>query len=182
MLNKGEVRISQASSYSDSKNYAIKDDELNLFTRTLTPQHLVPENLRRPNEPCFLEQHHKAKGDFYIYCLAEKYTPRLIDDFGADSMLVIKDKELFKKRMLSAFMERMNFDKFLQTFTQVNYVDPLNTNPTQVILPFTKHFRYCYQNECRFVWAPSNFVEKLHEPVFINIGNMFDYAELIAIR
>jgi len=46
---------------------------------------------------------------------------------------------------------------------------------------FSKHFRYSYQNECRFVFLPKEPILDLKE-FFIEIGSMEEYAEIITIN
>ena len=45
--------------------------------------------------------------------------------------------------------------------------------------PFiSKHFRYAYQHEFRVIWIPNKEINDL-DPVFIEIGGMAEYADII---
>ena len=180
-LERGKIRICPASYYSPEKveNYAVKDDELNLSTHHLIKNdHVLEKTKGQRQDYTFLNRSYKASGDFYIYCLSEKYTQRLFGDFETDSVLIINDLELFKRLVLSAFKEQVG--DLSSKFMAVNYIDPLRCLHEEINLAFSKHFKYAYQNECRFVWAPSNSREKI-EPIYINIGSMKKYAELRSI-
>jgi hypothetical protein len=56
----------------------------------------------------------------------------------------------------------------------------LLTISAKIAIPFSKHFRYAYQDEFRFVWRPSERAETLRH-VDLNIGSLEDIAELIVL-
>lgn len=185
MLEKGRFRIAPASLYMDSSlNSAQKDDELRLELE-LHPL--------RPDINAFLKKHipktsiHpvgnirytlKSKTNYYVFCLSSSSDIRLFGDFKADGCLVIKHPEDFIRAIIDAFKKQ---NKGWRGFgTPVYYIDPLNPSDLNIDIFFTKHFRYWYQQEYRVIWLSSDLVNEL-EPVYIEIGPLHDYCELILL-
>jgi hypothetical protein len=158
LLKRGELRLSPASRYNDpSLNTAVADDELHFekidgHTRT----------------------QYAHKGDFYCFCSSWLHSDRLISDFEATAVLIVdKPAELFL-RLATA----LNRKDFVIRFNRVEYVDPLLFGENDVPeLVFTKHMRFAYQFEHRWVAQPSHADEKL-ERVTVQLGSIEDIAEL----
>jgi hypothetical protein len=176
------LRIAPASSYNDpSINPAISDQELEIRI-PLSEGTFIKEtevNGQTTYRPINGYITKKALMDYYIYCLSVEFSPRLFLDFDADSCLLITDPKTFIDRVIPAFnsvFPEWNYGK-----GPVKYIDPLNPPPIKDIeVRACKHFRFMYQREYRFVWAPRRLIPQL-EPLFLNIGSMQGYAKLIVL-
>jgi hypothetical protein len=183
MLDEGRIRVAGAAFYADpSLSSAIQDSELEV-TR---------EAMREDAEVLFddngIQRSIRAVGnlrftttfatDYYVYCLGTRYNPALFADFEADSCLVIHDPSTFRNLLLKVVGERLTTEWLVDELL-VNYMDPL-TDVHEPIVPLTKHFRYAYQHEYRFVWAPPTQTRAL-EPMFVSLGSLTSVAELVTL-
>ncbi|MGQ4005951.1 hypothetical protein QIW49_05650 [Francisellaceae bacterium CB300] len=178
-FNHGKLRISPASYYNDSSlNYAIKDDELS-FVTPINPKKCSIETVKTGNIIKVDNVKIKHEVDnYYVHCFSYNYTFREYDDFNADSCIIIYDTEkLISKVEIELKKKFKNYDL---GFKAVTYIDPLNPKDSPDVY-FSKHFKYSYQYEYRFVLIPSSNIECL-EPFFIEIGSMHEYAELIKLK
>ena len=176
----GHWLISPASSYQNDPCRARQDSELEfayrvpwfrknpLATRELDEKfsdHLVDVQKFRVSSP----------GDYYTACFARTFIHRLFDDFRADSCLIVLDEDVFTRRMLNAFAEfRPRWEGICR---RVDYIDPILPRSHPDVF-FAKHFRYAYQDEFRFVWAPIPPKENL-QPIFVELGPLKDCCELL---
>ena len=188
MLQEGTIRIAAASSYADpSLNRAIKDDELSLSVFALKNEASVQVADRTTGKSGPRLQ---AIGDvtitdsvfeFYVYCMCEKYDYRLLDDFGATAMVVIHDHRAFGQRFLKAIKNRFG-DGYRYMWVPVHYVDPYNYDPIRLATHFSKHFRYAYQHEYRFLMVPKDNRTDPLPPFFVNIGPLADIATYYSLE
>ena len=183
LLERGALRIQPASYYATpSHNGAIRDDELSLpLSLALSRDDIIkvvlnPQDV--PDEP--IEQRmdvtYNAGTDYWLYCVSSAVEPRLFVDFQADSCVIIKDKEHFQR-----LLTLQNTDKFPNTSHRQDkaiYIDPLLPSTANIDVPMSKHFRYKYQNEYRFVWIPITPMANLSY-IDIELGSLEDVAELI---
>jgi hypothetical protein len=187
LLNVGNLRILPASYYQDSSmNFAIQDSELK-FTQELygAKVHFPPNSdYSIPKEqwtemPIIgnAKSTFEALSDYYISCFSSSYEYRLFDDFEANACLVIKDIVRFAKSLKTRMEEILPEWRF--SYEYVNYQDPYHPIRKLNIF-FSKHFRYAYQKEFRFVWEPSNKAESLR-PIFLELGPLRDYCELLVL-
>ena len=163
MLKKGQMRISPASKYTDpSLNSAIQDDELKRIINHTKHNKIIQESTT----------------DYYVYCLSCAFTPRLFSDFETDTCLIIKNPQIFIKKVLDAFREICReWDGIAKV---VKYFDPLHGTYEQVDIYSFKHFRYSYQKELRFIWLPEEPVQNL-DYKYIELGSLEDCCELIRV-
>ena len=158
LLQRGELRLSPASSFSDpSLNFSTRDNEL------------VFEKIVGHKRQCIF-----SKTDFFAFCTSWIPNNRLVADFNADSVLVISDPHEFFRRLCTAF----NRPDFSILFDRVTYVDPLlldNHVPESLFL--WKHMRFAYQFEHRLVMVPQTPVGKL-EYQHLVLGGISDIAKL----
>ncbi len=188
MFAEGRIRIAAASSYSDpSLNRAIKDDELSLSvfaSKDEISARLLDSKTGQPGPSI------QAIGDvtitesvfdFYAYCMCEKYDYRLLDDFEAAAMVIIHDRQTFGQRVLKALTESFG-DDYTYMWVPVYYVDPYNYDHTRLSTHFSKHFRYAYQHEYRFLMVPKNNRTDPLPPFFINIGPLTDVAKYYCLE
>jgi hypothetical protein len=185
MLDAGSVRISPASFYDDpSLNSAIRDTELELSLYSLSSEitltRLDPvtgKEIGQIESEGYIERSFQAPSNYYVYCLANMFSPRMFGDFEADSCVVIHRPPEFIGLLNHAFKEKISGWTCLAEL--VNYIDPFNTREFRPELYFSKHFRYTYQKEYRVVWLPPTSQTKL-EPVFLELGNLHEYCELVS--
>lgn len=177
-LRDGEIRIAPASTYDDpSLNVAAKDDELcgEIYYDPQIPFNDVPPGtiLLPPGRTPF---RWRMDTDYYVYCLSERLSTRLVLDFEAQACLVIGNPEAFLSRVTGAVARQLGNWRFVAD--RVEYFDPLQVSPAEVRAPMWKHFRYAYQREVRLAWLPPKPVRTL-QPLFVRLGSIEDIAELV---
>jgi hypothetical protein len=62
---------------------------------------------------------------------------------------------------------------------QVEYFDPYLKRADFEALHFKKHLRYTYQKEFRFTISGPDLIVEPNNALYIQIGDMRDYAEII---
>ena len=61
---------------------------------------------------------------------------------------------------------------------RVVYIDPLNCPMVDIDVFSSKHFRYAYQREYRFIWLPPDPEQNL-DHIFIDVPNIEEYCYLV---
>ena len=190
LYEKGRIRIAPAASYDDpSLNPAINDDELNL-------DQIVPgddvkivstnKETGKPNAPVGILSDmtisHGLATNYYVYCMTYTLSHRLFDDFDADACVIIKDPKVFSSLLCESVQSQL--PGWLDWHKAVTYVDPY-LHPEEITdLTFSKHSRYWYQREYRFVWLPDasrGMRYGLLDPLFIELGSLAHIAELVSL-
>lgn len=116
--------------------------------------------------------------DYYVMCLSRSLSLRLFDDFNhADSCVIIRDIREFARRIFSAV--RKLLPGWSGRLRDVTYFDPFNA-PRDRDLFFSKHFRYAYQREIRFVWMPPEARSDL-EILDFDAGSMSHICDLLVL-
>jgi hypothetical protein len=183
---KGEIRISPASAYSDSSlNRAIRDEELEMSiyyhpsrikNKGLTEN---PDDLDPPVKPSGNVVHTlKAPTNYYVYCLAAEYSYRLFPDFEADCCLIVNKPKVFIERLVNAMLAKL--PDWRAFGTGVRYIDPLNTTEEDLEVFFCKHFKFAYQKEYRVIWIPPAPQMALPS-VDLKLGSLKDCCELVRL-
>lgn len=179
-FERGIFRIAPASSYDDpSLNGAQADKELEHIT--VTPNESLRFRLHGTDvdgneikiEPKPIELfRYMNVPDFYVWCCGNDCDLRMLHDFRADALLLIKDRASFTNRLLEA-VEKIN-PGFVATHGPVSYYDPYE--PRSKLTPiFSKNFKYLYQNEYRFAWRrPSS---EVLSPFLVELGPLDDIAQ-----
>jgi len=98
-------------------------------------------------------------------------------DFDADAAIVIRDPKLFLKRLTNSFLAQRT--GWLRAMGTVTYYDPYRDYSKFRIPEMAKHFGYAYQKEFRIAFRSPEKVAASLEPLFLSIGPMSDYADLI---
>lgn len=184
---RGAIRISQASRYSDpSLNRAIRDDELELsiyYHPSRAKNEILDENiddLKPPVEPVGnVEYTLNAPTNYYVYCLAAEYAYRLFPDFEADCCLIINKPQVFIERLVRALS--MKIPGWRAFGTGVKYIDPMNITKEELDTFFSKHFKYAYQKEYRIIWVPP-IPQMTLTPIDVEIGSLKDCCELVTLQ
>ncbi|QHQ37134.1 hypothetical protein [Algicella marina] len=186
MLQKGELRLANAGLYNDSGFLdAVRDDETR---RTF----FLPTYHERLEGKTHLEFQGKKQayddddvvlplvfGDYYLFSLCESIHHRMPTDFDADAAIVIHNPELFKQRLIGTFLAQR--PDFVPAAGRVIYYDPYRDYTKFREPMLAKHFGYAYQKEVRVVMRPKRQSFLPLEPIFLNIGSMSDYAEMVAV-
>ncbi|MBT9589566.1 MAG: hypothetical protein IV089_01385 [Thiobacillus sp.] len=185
LFERGSMRIQSASYYATpSHNGAILDDELSLpLSLSLTRDDIVkmvlnPQDV--PNEPLDqrLDITYSAGTDYWLYCVTTAVEPRLFVDFQADACVIIQDRERFQR--LVTLQGAQHFSDTGHRHGDAIYVDPLLPRTAIIDVPMSKHFRYEYQKEYRFVWRPIQPRSNLPH-VDVEVGSLKDIAELVVV-
>jgi hypothetical protein len=187
MVETGSIRIMAAATYDDpSLNPAIRDSELEISLISLPSEVRLqafdgktgkPKGIIRPTGNVIWTE--RARSNVYVYCLASRFDPRMFGDFEADSCVVIKDPVRFVETIQAEWDRR--FEEWAGVALPVSYIDPFGDYTSEPDVYFSKHFRYGYQREFRLVWLPPTPSEDL-DPVFLDIGSLKDYCELISLE
>ena len=184
MLHTGELRIANATLYNQAAhNEAIRDDET---SRTF---YIPTYKERLAGQTSIDFQGHRVEfddddielpvvfDDYYLLSLCEHIHYRMPSDFDADAAIVIREPKLFQSRLTNAFLGR--FPGWLRAAGPVTYYDPYRDFSKVQIPEMAKHFGYAYQKEFRIAFRPPTRVALNLEPVFLSIGSMTKYADLI---
>jgi hypothetical protein len=184
MLRAGYVRICPASYYSDTAhNAAIQDNEVSRVF-------CIPTWRERLNGSTYTNiRGHRIEykdddivlpvvfDDYYLYSLCDHIYYRMPTDFGADAALVIRDPERFTQRLISTFLAA--YPDWEPLEGPVKYYDPYLDYTKFRVPEMAKPFGYSYQREVRIAFKPRRRPAAKLESVFLNIGPMADYAELL---
>jgi hypothetical protein len=160
MIEVGSLRVSSAASYADpSLNPAIRDSELELSLLSLPSEvHLEVFDGKTGHSKGTLtptgnvKWTMKARTNYYAYCLASRFDPRMFGDFEADAFVVIKDPVRFVEAIQAKWDQRI--PEWDGVAMPVTYVDPFARYKSEPDVYFSKHFRYSYQKEFRCIWLP----------------------------
>ncbi len=186
-INYGRFRIAPAASYADpSLNPAVQDDELSITAirsgDTAVIHSINPKTGERGEAMQAIgeiQYSRRLQENFYVMCMTAGYRPRLLDDFAANALLVIKNVDRFLIRIEKA-VKKVRPDLMLIA-DKVNYYDPYRVSPNDLEPFFAKNFKYAYQREYRLVWhAPGLPLDS--EPFFVEIGAMKEIAAIHALR
>jgi hypothetical protein len=184
MLRNGDVRICPASYYGhNDHNAAIQDDEVSRVF-------CIPTWRERLNGKTYTEIQGKRIEykdddillpvmfeDYYLYSLCDHIYYRMPTDFGADAALIIRDPVRFTQQIISNFLAA--YPDWEPLEGPVTYYDPY-LDYTKFRAPeMAKPFGYSYQREVRIAFKPRRRPMTRLEPIFLNIGPMEGYAELL---
>lgn len=186
MYESGVIRVAPAAVYDDpSLHPSIRDNELELAI------HPNPAEMRME---VFDQETGESKGalppttgkitttldtNYYVYCLSSTLVPRLFLDFDqADCCVIVRKPDEFMARIYQE-LER-SLPGYTIASRTVGYIDPLNSTLNDIVLMFSKHFRYSYQKEYRVIAAPPSSVMEL-EPIFLELGSLGDLATILSV-
>src|SRR5688572_17613064 len=144
MFDKGTVRIAPASYYDDpSLNAAIRDTELELSLNSLASEVTLTtldaqtgEEIGQIESDGYVERSFEAQTNYYVYCLANMFSPRLLGDFEADSCLIIHRPVEFVSLLNRAFLQKL--PNWRCQAQPVSYIDPFNAKEFRPDLFFGK--------------------------------------------
>jgi hypothetical protein len=123
--------------------------------------------------------------DFFVWSCSTEYEPRMYLDFGADACLVCYDLPELGRRLNAGMAKAMPTLPGM-VGSEVLYCDPLVPDEwfeeafrKKLPLETSKHFKYAYQWEYRFVWPTK--VKRLPTHLDIEIQPLHDICDLIGI-
>ena len=185
LFEHGAMRVQCASYYSaPDHNGAIRDDELSLpISLALTREHILrlvvnPQDVPEGPIDQRMDLSYRSDRDYWLYCVTRCVEPRLFVDFNATACVIMKDTEAFARRLRSQTVSQ--FPNATYYDGNAVYIDPLLPSSAKIFIPLSKHFRYAYQEEFRFVRLPNERVEKLTH-VDLKVGSLADIAELVLL-
>lgn len=186
MLQTGKLRLANAKSYNNVSHLdAVRDDET---SRTF----FIPTYQERiEGQTTFEMQGHRIEfgdddvvlplvfDDYYLFSMCEQIHYRMPTDFEADAAIVIKNPERFKQCLIASFLAR--FPDWEPMEGKVTYYDPYRDYTKFKVPEMAKHFGYAYQKEVRVAFRPRRRVVANLEPLFMSVGSMTDYADLVTL-
>ncbi|MDH2917434.1 MAG: hypothetical protein PXX77_11240 [Gallionella sp.] len=185
LVERGALRVQSASYYATpSHNGAIKDDELSLpLSLALSRDDIIKVVLNPQDVPDGpieqrLDVTYNTGTDYWLYSVSSAVEPRLFVDFQADSCVIIKDRDRFQR--LLALQGAAKFPNTSHRHGEAVYIDPLRPSTVKIDVPMSKHFRYEYQCEYRFVWRPVKPMANLSY-VDLELGSLEGIAELVVL-
>jgi len=185
LVEKGALRVQSASYYAaPDHNGAIRDDELSLpLSLALSREDIIKVVLNPQDVPARpieqrLDVTYNAGTDYWLYCLSSAVEPRLFVDFQADSCVIIKDKDRFQR--LLTLQSAAKFPNTGHHHGKAIYIDPLRPSTAIIDVLMSKHFRYEYQCEYRFVWRPVKPTASLPY-IDLELGSLESIAELVVL-
>ncbi|NOD65694.1 MULTISPECIES: hypothetical protein [unclassified Ruegeria] len=115
--------------------------------------------------------------DYFLFSTCLNLDRRMPTDFEANAALIIRDAHSFSRQLKKAF--KKEYGQSDVYCGPVTYFDPFRWRPNGKILPeMMKHFAFSYQKEYRIAARPiGNTFDA--EPIFLQIGSMQDYAEIV---
>ncbi len=184
MLREGNIRICPASYYNDtSHNAAVQDDEISRVFCIPTYQERLDGSTYTDIQGHRLEFNDDdimlpvVVPDYFLLSLCDHIYYRMPTDFNANAALVIRDPVRFTQRVISAFLAR--YPDWEPMEGPVTYYDPYLDYTKFRIPEMAKHFGYSYQREVRIAFRSKRRITEMLEPIFLSIGSMEDYADLL---
>lgn len=186
MLHSGNLRLANAELYNDMEFLdAVRDDETSrtFFIPTYkerlagsTHINLHGHNIEFNDDDIVLPL---VFDDYFLFSLCDSIHYRMPTDFDADAAIVIREPMRFKQRLVSTFLAR--FPDWIPMVGPVTYYDPYRDYSKFSVPEMAKHFGYAYQKEVRVAFRPRNQPSSPLEPLFLSIGSMTDYADLVSV-
>lgn len=182
LYNAGGLLFQKASTFGQNENLSVRDDELTLLMKRYVPK---DELKLLPGTPDPEEFRARGLGlnisytcpDFLVLCMTDTINLRLVSDWNAEAVVIIHDPEEFLRRLKSASREllRKANSRALEA-GKVRYIDPyFPLNCPDV--PFSKHYKFAYQREFRFVIRGATQLELTDRK--LEIGSLRDIADLV---
>jgi len=184
LYEQGAIRVQPASEYSKpDHNGAVRDDERALevsfyLTReTIRKVVINPQDVPDDLEGKRLDFRFSRPNDFWLYCVSSSVEPRLFVDFKAMACVIIRDRDEFSRRLEAA--SATAFPGARYRHADAVYIDPMLPRSARIDIPISKHFKYAYQVEHRFLWEPRNSAPLAF--VDLQLGPLRDIAELVIL-
>jgi hypothetical protein len=186
MMANGSLRLANAKSYNNvSHCAAVRDDETSrtFFIPTYQERLAGTTHIELQGQRIEIGDDDLAIplifDDYYLFSLCEHIHYRMPTDFDADAALVIRDPVTFTQRLTATFLAR--FPAWHAMEGRVTYYDPYRDYSRFKVPEMAKHFGYTYQKEVRIAFRPRRPCASNLEPLFLSVGPMGDYADLVSL-
>jgi len=179
LAHEGQIRIRPASDFQQMERDRARQDEECSKKSFLAGAHARITTQDGRNIPILgnVEQT-VSMPNYYVFCMACDWDPELFTDFEADTCMVIKDAELFARRIEISAASQLPGWYFHHSLVQ--YFDPYERLRNEYFdAGISKNFRFAYQREYRFLWfsqdgdVPDGFK-------FLELGSLGNLAEVHA--
>lgn len=181
-VEKGEVRISPASLYKDGIiGDPRTDDELNKH-KWLVGDHTTITTKEGKRIPIRgdLKETVSTQTNYYTLCMSCDFEPKIFEEFGYDSCVIMKDPEKFAERIEQNSKEVL--PEWYFHHNPIEYFDPHEPTKNQYFSPtICKDFVYAYQMEYRFLWDPLGN-GAASDYIVLNLGPLEDICELYTLK
>ncbi len=182
IVNEGKIRISPASKYRvGCTNDPRTDDELNKRRWELGDNcKITTQDGKESAVIGDVKRTVSTSYNYYMLSLACDFEPSIFEQFNYDSCVVIKNPAKFSARL------EFEAKSFLPTWyfhhNPTQYFDPNEpTNNQYFSASMCKDFRYAYQIEYRYLWAPLNGGDAT-DHFEVNLGPLNDICELYKLN
>jgi hypothetical protein len=177
-VEKGEIRISHASSYKDGPvSDPRTDDELKIH-RYLPGHHTKVATKEGKEIPIIGDLHetYSIPMDYYTLCMSTDFEPYIFEEFDYDSCVIIKNPDQFAIRLEASTKSLL--PNWYFHHNPVEYFDPYEPYKNQCLDPaMCKDFSFAYQMEYRAIWHPPDN-ESAKDYINVRIGSLEDICEI----
>lgn len=156
LAHEGKIRIRPASDFRQMEHNRARQDEECSKKSFLAGAHTRITTRDGHNIPILGDvEQTVSMPDYYVFCMTCDWDPELFTDFEADTCIVIKDAELFARRVeIAAALQLLGW---YFHHNPVQYFDPYERLKNEYFgAMMSKDFRFAYQREYRFLWSPQN--------------------------
>lgn len=181
-LSNYSLKISLAKSFDDpSLNLAQMDDEMKLAFKIGSTEVSI-KDLGGNNIEIIgpVEIKLNLEREYYVFCCSHSFDIRMFDNFEADSCLLIYDYRKFLCDIVSKINQKIKIKD--SGCDYVTYIDPAQPDikTDEIEIEFSKHFKYQYQNEFRYVFLPED-AQDLPNDIFINLKEASKYTKIVRL-
>ncbi|WP_126807805.1 hypothetical protein [Aliidiomarina shirensis] len=178
-LEQLSFKVSLASSFDDkSLHPAQRDNELSRAYKPHPSLGTSPFNRGSYEKPIMERYRVDASFDYYVFCLSRRADLRMFGDFGADAVLIIKNKQALQQGLKRKLEKELKLSRILSA--PVSYYDDIRDAPSGLEPPeLAKHFRFFYQQEYRIAFIPQISGARLNEHFFFELPELRESTELV---
>ncbi len=173
----GTFRVAPASTYKDMEGDAARQDEERSKISFRAGRHITISTEDGGKFPILGDLQTTASApNYYVICMSTEWDVKLFTDFRGNGCLVITEPETFATRL--AEHGARAWPQWFFRHNPIAYFDPYDVKERERVDPLmSKDFRFAYQREYRFIWAPQlgQVADYAH---FLNLGALHDIAEL----
>jgi len=182
LYESGGLLFQDASSFSQSENLSVRDDELTLLMKRYIPRDELSLVPGAPDPLSFKEggwgmNFSLSCPDFLVLCMTDRINLRLISDWNAESAVVIHDPNEFTRRLRIGTIDMIEKSGCQRLECgRLRYIDPYFPLEKPDV-PFCKHYRFAYQREFRFIARGNRKLDFSDRK--ITMGSLKDVAHLV---
>lgn len=181
LFEKGELLVQPATRFLKEEAKAVQDNECYLeVLGTLTademrslvsnPEDLPPDPQEYPIKISF------ETDNYGLFCYAKNPELRMISDWDATAVVIIRNPAEFEKRLRRAALKTFTGTNI--QIADVTYMDPYFPPRKIPNVMLQKHFRYTYQAERRMVISGAEIGP---EGTLLSLGSLADIATFVPL-